>query len=121
MEFINIAGMGRDSNYSDFMLLGNASIKILRIPTAIGNAKNSSALNYRNEALQEVTIKCFDLQGRRIFQKTFFSDNVLSFSPRNFQKEMPAIASKVYLMEIGVKDGELLKKPENMRRIVFRQ
>jgi hypothetical protein len=120
-ECISVAGCWRNPGTGPLLsIFGGAAIKVLPAGTAINSEKTLLSSRNIDVLPHEVTIKCFDLQGRRIYQKTFLSDMGLSLVFNSIQKIRPGTASKVYLMDISVKDRVSLKQARSVRKIIPR-
>jgi hypothetical protein len=65
-------------------------------------------------------VTCYDLQGRRVFQKTFREGIGTSMPVSFFMRKTPGPASKVYLVDISVKEGLSLKKVWSGRKVTAR-
>jgi hypothetical protein len=100
--------------------VGGASIKVLPRSIPTGEAANPSVSLHNGIPQSEVIVKCFDLQGRRIFQKTFLIDNNLPLISRNARRLSPGLAGKAYVLDISVKDALSLKRMRSVREIVVR-
>jgi hypothetical protein len=111
----NPSGTGGSYSY-----LGGTTIKVFSDPTAIGYGRRQVAVNSGDRPLNEVTVKCFDLQGRKIFQKTFSAHDNRFRSPRYFLKQMPGLSTSVYFLDITIKDNASLKQSRTIQKIVVR-
>ncbi len=121
LEFISVAGFRRDSpTGSPASFFGGAAITVLPAVTALAVDKSPLTSNRAFFQSKETTISCFDLSGRRIFQRTFSADMDPALIPHYVLKTMPAVSSKVYLLDISVKDRISLKQTINVRKILAR-
>jgi hypothetical protein len=118
IEFVDASGSYRNSSYSILPFIGGTAIKVLPDPTKIAPDKQSRLVKSDRALRNEVTATSFDLQGRRIFQQTLFSDMDAAFTPLYLQKKIPGMASKVYMLEIRVKDLVSLKQTRKVQKIV---
>lgn len=98
--------------------VGGASIRVLprSDPTAILPHRLVSAHDCM--PVNEVTINCFDLQGRKVFHKSIFSGNSDQLNFPGFLRIFPGMAAKTYLAEVSVKDIASLKQTKSVRRIL---
>jgi hypothetical protein len=69
---------------------------------------------------QEVHISVFDMQGRRVFRRTFASGGAFS-NPAVFLREFKTfLSSKPYIMEMTLKDMVTMKQTRSVQRILVR-
>jgi hypothetical protein len=65
---------------------------------------------------QEVRVVCFDLQGRMLFSRTFMSSPSLPLTSKSLLGRNTVVGSKVFLMEVRVRDGLSRKQTRFIRK-----
>jgi hypothetical protein len=120
IEHISAGGEWKDlSATAPIPFVGGTSIKVL--PLGVTEIKAHPLATRQSSLLSnEVTINCFDLQGRRIFQRTFLTNKYFPFNSHSMRKLLPGLAGKAYLLDISVKDALSLKRTRSVREIVVR-
>jgi hypothetical protein len=119
VEYVSVTGVGRNpTTKATFPFIGGTSVKLLSFPTSV--EKSRGAAGCRALFPRDVMVTCYDLQGRRVFQKTFREGIGTSMPVSFFMRKTPGPASKVYLVDISVKEGLSLKKVWSGRKVTAR-